>query len=814
MFKSLGLQSKIVISIVVVSSIVITLLAINSYLYYQTQYKTTANEIAHKLQEDMQRSIQKKLDIGVTNSVSFASNKRLIDAVANNDRATALDVLSGISDTFKKNTNFKGVKIHIHTPNNHSFLRSWKPKKNGDDLSSFRFGVQKVIDGKKPIAVVELGRAGLAVRGITPLFKASQYIGSLEFIQGVGSIAREYKARDMNYVMLLNDYALTISTKAQKNTPVGDYVLANEKWFTPEAVTMAQNIDWALLNKQGWIIQDNQLITQTQVEDMQGKLVGTQLIGEPLTGLITATNIIKNDAIEQISILIGVILIMSLSIIFILRSTVIRPVSHLQKVMSKVTQNGDLSSRMPQSNQQDEVAKLSNDFNSLMDTTQQVIKETSNTMQAVRNGELSQRIQVHTVGDLDDLKQAVNGTAETLEETMTTLGQALNQLGNANFSAQIEVKSSVKGAFKDSLCSAQTTMKTLNSAVSEINSVVSAMADSNFAKPIDIPLTGDLDTLKLNINQALTNLQSGFESFNGSLTNLIDGDLTSHVTGDYKGELATLQTTINTALNNIATIFIDIKTTSETAMTNIEQLATGNENLNERTQNQAASIEETAASMEEITSTVQNSLSNAHEANDLASLARKDANHGETVMKEAQDAMQGIHAASEKIADITTLIDGIAFQTNLLALNAAVEAARAGEHGRGFAVVAGEVRTLAQRTADAAKEISSLVADTTNQINHGTELAAQSGDMLQQINQRVSSVSDMVDEISRASEEQSLGISQINQAIGSMDSDTQQNASLVQNVAQDTQNMNTEIGKLVKLIGSFKIDNSRLLPKK
>ncbi|MEA1988022.1 MAG: HAMP domain-containing protein, partial [Pseudomonadota bacterium] len=473
MFKSLGLQSKIVISILTVSVIVITLLAINSYLHYQTQYKETANEIAHKLQFDMQRSIQKKLDIGVTNAVSFASNKRLINAVVNNDRTTALDVLGGISDTFKKNTNFKGVKIHIHTPNNHSFLRSWKPKKNGDDLSSFRFGVQKVIDGKKPIAVLELGRAGLAVRGITPLFNGSEYIGSLEFIQGVGSMAREYKTRDMNYVMLLNDYALSISTKAKKNTPVGDYVLANQSWFTPEAVAMAQNINWSLLNEQGWLIQDNQLITQTQVEDMQGKLVGTQLIGQPLTELITATNIIKNDAIEQISILIGVILIMSISIIFILRSTVIRPVSELQKIMERVTKQGDFSSRMEQSDNQDEIAKLAQDFNALMDSTQQIIKETSDTMQAVRNGQLSQRIKVHTVGDLDDLKQAVNGTADTLEQTMTTLGQALKELGNANFSARINVDDNVKGAFKEALCNAQTTMKTLNSAVSEINTVVS-----------------------------------------------------------------------------------------------------------------------------------------------------------------------------------------------------------------------------------------------------------------------------------------------------------------------------------------------------
>ena len=810
MFKSAGLQTKLIVLISSLTLLVLLVLGTTQYYKYQHEYQKTADILAKELRNDMERSIHSKMDIGLTNAVSFSSNNRIIEEVAKQDRQGAINTLKNVNQAYAKNTEFKSVKIHIHTPDNHSFLRAWKPEKYGDDLSSFRFGVAQVIKDQKAIAVLELGRTGLAVRGIAPLFQGNTYIGSLEFIQGMGSLARNYASQDKKYLLLLNEYALTISTSAKNNTPIGAYVLGNQKWFTPEAITMGEKIDWNRLNQKGWLVQDDMLITQSLVKDLQGKDVGIQVIGAPTTELNQSMAVIESAIFKEFGLLIGIVLLMAITILFAVRKLVLNPVTHLQHTIRLVTREGDFSARAQTSDSEDEIANMASDFNQLLGNIQQVLGETAHTLLAIRDGDLSQRIQVSTVGALDELKQAVNQTADTLDTTMQSLGKTLTALGNANFSETIERDSRAKGAFKEALDNGELTLKTLSIAMSEITDVLVAMAKSNFSHKVETPLTGDLQTVQQNINLANHNLHQAFDSFASRLSQLTQGDLTTTVKGDYQGQLAKLKDIINNSLANIASMFSEIKTTSEGALSNVHQLASGNQNLNERTQNQAASIEETAAAMEEITSTVQNSLSNAKEANELAQLASKDAQEGEEVMDQAKTAMHGIHASSAKITDITSLIDGIAFQTNLLALNAAVEAARAGEHGRGFAVVAGEVRTLAQRTADAAKEIKFLIEDTTSQIEHGSALASRSSDMLQQINKRISSVSGMVSEISKAAEEQSMGISQINQAIGSLDDSTQQNATLVDQVTHDTQNMSQQVQKLVDLTSAFKIDTIAL----
>jgi methyl-accepting chemotaxis protein len=290
------------------------------------------------------------------------------------------------------------------------------------------------------------------------------------------------------------------------------------------------------------------------------------------------------------------------------------------------------------------------------------------------------------------------------------------------------------------------------------------------------------------------------------LSAVVSGELTSRIAMTGKsGFFESASAGVNQLADNMAQIVRSVKDASGEIYRASREIASGNSNLQQRTEEQSASLEETASSMEEMTTTVRQNADNAGEANQLAVAARDQAEHGGSVVNKAVHAMSDINEASRKIADIIGVIDEIAFQTNLLALNAAVEAARAGEQGRGFAVVATEVRTLAGRSATAAKEIKELIQDTVKKVEDGSLYVTRSGQTLEQIVASVKKVSDIVAEIAAASREQSAGIGQVNSAVLQMDELTQQNAALVEQATTASQSMAHEAHALHELMGSYQL---------
>ena len=286
------------------------------------------------------------------------------------------------------------------------------------------------------------------------------------------------------------------------------------------------------------------------------------------------------------------------------------------------------------------------------------------------------------------------------------------------------------------------------------------------------------------------------------------GDLTSRIEVTRQDETGHLLEALKVMNSSLAGIVRQVRQSSDSIATGSSQIATGNQDLSQRTEEQASNLQQTAASMEQLTSTVKNNADAARQAAQLAGSASEVAARGGAMVSQVVETMEQITNASNRIADIIGVIDGIAFQTNILALNAAVEAARAGEQGRGFAVVAAEVRSLAQRSAQAAKEIQQLISDSVGTVRTGSRLVADAGDTMNDIVAQVRRVTDLIGEISAATLEQSTGIGQVSDAVMQIDQVTQQNAALVEESAAAAESLKKQAHQMVEAVASFRLDLS------
>ncbi len=342
---------------------------------------------------------------------------------------------------------------------------------------------------------------------------------------------------------------------------------------------------------------------------------------------------------------------------------------------------------------------------------------------------------------------------------------------------------------------------------SSIATVVAAAAAGDFTRRISKDYDNDdLNRFAASVNELVNSVDTGIAETRRVIASLATGDLTQSMKGQFQGAFAELQTNVNDTLQTLQKTLREVRMTTDSINGNSTELRSAADDLSKRTEQQAAALEETSAALDEITAAVRNSTERAHEATVMVTEAKDSAAESASVVRNAIDAMGRIEQASSEIGQITNVIDEIAFQTNLLALNAGVEAARAGDAGKGFAVVAQEVRELAQRAANAAKDIKSLISKSGGEVATGVKLVQATGAALGQIETRVLKINDHIHSIATAAREQATGLGEVSTAVNQMDQVTQRNAAMVEEANAATHKLSAEADNLANLIAYFKVE--------
>ncbi len=615
-------------------------------------------------------------------------------------------------------------------------------------------------------------------------------------------------ARQRAMQVVSDDAALTEHWQQYNLTQIApeEQLLANrfvEQWKTWQAArnqsldqAIQNNFDGAQANTFGDDIPkyDTAYATLMQLVGMQERLAsqGYEQLQTSSSEIITATILLA---------VLGILLASGVG--FVLIRAISRSINRAVQVADGIA-NGRLDQHIEVTGR-DEIAMLLKSMHRMVEVLNSFISAQQKMRQQHEAGTISYRIPAAKFpGSYGEIANTVNDLVATHIAVKMQVVEVVSRYAQGDLSVDMDRLPGEKAKVTEAVDKVKNSLQAINA---EIRHLVEGAVAGDFSR------RGNADKYQYefhgmvnNLNQLMQTCETSLEDVIRIMDALAEGDLTQKITREYQGMFARMKDDSNATVGQLAGIVRQIKEAASLIGTASREIADGNSDLSQRTEEQAANLEETAASMEELTSTVKQNADNARQANQLASSASEVAVKGGEVVGQVVQTMSAINDSSKKVVDIISVIDGIAFQTNILALNAAVEAARAGEQGRGFAVVATEVRTLAQRSAAAAREIKDLISNSVHKVEDGTLLVDQAGKTMEEVVLSVKRVTDIMGEISAASQEQSQGIEQVNQAITQMDEITQQNAALVEQAAAASESMREQAEQLLRAVAAFKLE--------
>ena len=506
----------------------------------------------------------------------------------------------------------------------------------------------------------------------------------------------------------------------------------------------------------------------------------------------------QSALINEIILLLVMVLILAILGTLIVRS-ISRNVSNLTSAMQQTTSSGDFSIRAKVIGS-DELASIAKTYNKQMSSIETSINKTNNALAELANGNFDVTLDMPVKGDLAKLQTGLNDSAGSISFMMSELNKVMQAIQQGVLDHTMDTK--VPLSFRTGI---EKTLQELNLTINEVNKAIQALAAGEFSYQLKPSGQGSILELENGVNNSINNVRVILEDVGEVVQKSANNDLTGRVSATTSGGFSTLKDSINQMQDNLSEFLSNIQELTNVLSTNANNISEEMHQISSSSQSQAASVEQTAASLEQITASVSETEHKAAQAEDIARSANDKVATSMTIMEQSMRSMEEIKIASAKIAEITTLIDGISFQTNLLALNAAVEAARAGEHGRGFAVVAAEVRNLAGRSADAATDIKKLIDDTINLVEAGSQQSKNANDAVTEVNDSISQVVEVINEISGATKEQATGVKQINQAMTSIDTAVQNNSIMALEASEHAETMKSSSSDVQNLLNKLRV---------
>ena len=724
--KSMSIAKKFttVTIFVTIVMLIIGYFVLNNYKNKLTQ--EVYSDVKTELKRISTLNIDAKLDVGISNAVSISNDSSIKESLSSNNRQVAINALSTLSKNMKKSTPFSNIEVHIHTKDSHSFLRSWKTDKFGDDLSAFRASVVKVNNTKEAVNTFEVGKAGLSIRSVVPVFdNQNNHVGSLEFMQGINSVAKEFDKNGDAFLLLMDN---SVAVEAIDETLKLNNYTISQKFINKDFLEDVKKLDFKELLAKEYYISDKYFYTYIDIVDFENKKLGIALSAQPIEKVqITIDQTSYIIWIALTILVIALVISMVLSLIN-MKKNILTPILELKDSIDSIRKNDSSNGSKIEVKSNDEIGDVVNSFNNYLDSIEKgiiqdqiVIDESRQIISKVNAGLLNDRIKgkAHSVG-VSSLVTEINNMIERMESNLSVLSESLVALSNARYDYKIPQIDNLTGLLASLLSGVKVTQSSINEVICLID-------------------------------------KSNIELFNSA-----------------------------------------------------NELENASKELSNSSNSQAASLEQTAAAIEEISATVSRSSENAFQMSKYAKNVTKSSEVGKNLAEETASSMDEINNQVLAINEAITVIDQIAFQTNILSLNAAVEAATAGEAGRGFAVVAAEVRNLAARSAEAAKEIKYLVQTATSKTKDGKEITSKMIEGFNDLNENIVTTTKLIDDVASASREQQMAMSQISDTVNSLDRATQQNASLASSISEMAVSTSSLVTQLQKTVSQTSFDKDAI----